>query len=137
MLKDIDKNTVPFRLNFDGSLQEPDYLPSVVPNLLINGSSGIAVGMATNLLPHNLTEVGNGIIELVKNPEATVEDLLKHLKGPDFPGGGIIWMTEDLKRAYETGRGKVMIIIFPYLKVSRFNSSPTPVPSTMIRSLII
>ena len=108
MLKDIDKNTVPFRLNFDGSLQEPDYLPSVVPNLLINGSSGIAVGMATNLLPHNLTEVGNGIIELVKNPEATIEDLLKHLKGPDFPGGGIIWMTDDLKKAYETGRGKVI-----------------------------
>ena len=108
MLKDIDKNTVPFRLNFDGSLQEPDYLPSVVPNLLINGSSGIAVGMATNLLPHNLTEVGNGIIELVKNPEATIEDLLKHLNGPDFPGGGIIWMTDDLKKAYETGRGKVI-----------------------------
>ena len=108
MLKDIDKNTVPFRLNFDGSLQEPDYLPSVVPNLLINGSSGIAVGMATNLLPHNLTEVGNGIIELVRNPGATVKDLLQHLKGPDFPGGGIIWMTDDLIRAYETGRGKVI-----------------------------
>lgn len=108
MLKDIEKNTVPFRLNFDGSLQEPDYLPSVVPNLLINGSSGIAVGMATNLLPHNLTEVGNGIIELVRNPDATVRDLLKFLKGPDFPGGGIIWMTDDLIRAYETGRGKVI-----------------------------
>ncbi|MHB1440563.1 MAG: DNA gyrase subunit A [Cuniculiplasma sp.] len=108
MLKDIDKNTVPFRLNFDGSLQEPDYLPSVVPNLLINGSSGIAVGMATNLLPHNLGEVGAGIIDLVNNPKITIRELLKSVKGPDFPGGGRIWITDDLIRAYETGRGKVI-----------------------------
>jgi DNA gyrase subunit A len=107
-LKDIDKGTVPFRLNFDGTLQEPDYLPSVVPNLLINGSSGIAVGMATNLLPHNLNEIASGIIQMVNNPDITVADILKTVKGPDFPGAGKIWITDDLIRAYETGRGKVI-----------------------------
>ncbi|MCL4344994.1 MAG: DNA gyrase subunit A [Candidatus Thermoplasmatota archaeon] len=107
MLDDIDKETVPFMLNFDGTLQEPVYLPSSIPNLLINGGSGIAVGMATNMLSHNLNEIGSAIIETVKNPERTVRDLLKTVKGPDFPGGGIIWFDEDLISAYETGKGRV------------------------------
>ena len=107
MLVDIDKNTVPFMLNFDGTLQEPVYLPSSIPNLLINGGSGIAVGMATNMLSHNLNEIGNSIIETVKNPEITIPELLKIVKGPDFPGGGIIWFDKDLISAYETGRGRV------------------------------
>ncbi|MGP6240223.1 DNA gyrase subunit A [Cuniculiplasma sp. SKW4] len=107
MLIDIDKNTVPFMMNFDGTLQEPVYLPSSIPNLLINGGSGIAVGMATNMLSHNLNEIGESIIETVKNPEITIPQILKIVKGPDFPGGGIIWFDNDLISAYETGRGKV------------------------------
>ncbi len=108
MLDGIDKETVPFRLNFDGSLSEPDYLPSAFPNLLINGSSGIAVGMATNLLPHNLNEVGEAMIHMIREPEITVPQLMFHIKGPDFPGGGTIWITDDMLRGYETGRGKVI-----------------------------
>ena len=107
MIEDIDRNTVPFYLNFDGSLEQPEYLPSKIPNLLINGGSGIAVGMATNMLPHNLVEVCNAIIMTVKNPEATVEDMLGIIRGPDFPGGGILWFNKDLKDAYTIGRGKV------------------------------
>ena len=107
MIEDIDRNTVPFYLNFDGSLEQPEYLPSKIPNLLINGGSGIAVGMATNMLPHNLVEVCNAIIMTVKNPEATVEDMLNIIRGPDFPGGGILWFNKELKDAYTNGRGKV------------------------------
>ncbi len=107
MLDDIDKETVPFMLNFDGTLEEPVYLPSSIPNLLINGGSGIAVGMATNMLSHNLNEIGKAIIETVKNDEISIGELLKIVKGPDFPGGGIIWFNNDLISAYETGRGKV------------------------------
>ena len=93
MLEDIDKNTVPFMLNFDGSLEEPEYFPTKVPNLLINGRSGIAVGMATNMPPHNLNEICNAITYALDNPEYEVEDLLKFVKGPDFPGGGISFYT--------------------------------------------
>ena len=107
MIEDIDRNTVPFYLNFDGSLEQPEYLPSMIPNLLINGGSGIAVGMATNMLPHNLVEVCNAIIMTVRKPEATVEDMLGIIRGPDFPGGGILWFNKDLKDAYTNGRGKV------------------------------
>ncbi len=107
ILEDIEKNTVPFYLNFDGTLEQPEYLPSKIPNLLINGGSGIAVGMATNMLPHNLVEVCNAIIMTVKNPEATIDDMLGIIKGPDFPGGGIIWFNKELKEAYTNGRGKV------------------------------
>ena len=107
MIEDIDRNTVPFYLNFDGSLEQPEYLPSMIPNLLINGGSGIAVGMATNMLPHNLVEVCNAIIMTVKKPEATVEDMLGIIRCPDFPGGGILWFNKDLKDAYTNGRGKV------------------------------
>lgn len=107
MLVDIEKNTVPFRLNFDGSLEEPEYFPSVIPQLLLNGTSGIAVGMATNMLPHNLNEVGNAVIQLVKNPDSTVADLMQHIKGPDFPTGGIAYVGSELLEAYKSGRGKV------------------------------
>ena len=108
MLQDIDKDTVPFRLNFDGSLEEPEYFPTKVPNLLINGSSGIAVGMATNMAPHNLNEVCNAIIYALEHKEYEVEDLLKIIKGPDFPGGGISFYTPELVDAYTKGRGKVI-----------------------------
>ena len=108
MIEDIDKNTVPFRLNFDGSLEEPEFFPTKVPNLLINGSSGIAVGMATNMLPHNLTEVCNAIVYALEHEEYDVPDLLKIIKGPDFPGGGISFYTPELVDAYTNGRGKVI-----------------------------
>lgn len=108
MLEGIDKETVPFRLNFDGSLNEPDYLPSSFPNLLINGSSGIAVGMATNLLPHNLNEVGEAMVHMIREPDINIHQIMEHIKGPDFPGGGTIWITDDMLRGYETGRGKII-----------------------------
>jgi len=109
MMGDIDKQTVDFSPNFDGSLEEPDILPGMVPNLLVNGSSGIAVGMATNMAPHNLGEVVDGIVHLLDNPDAAVKDLMKFVKGPDFPTGGIICGREGITDAYNTGRGKVLI----------------------------
>jgi DNA gyrase subunit A len=109
MLLDIDKDTVNWQDNYDGTTQEPVVLPARVPNLLLNGTVGIAVGMATNIPPHNLTEICNGIIELIDNPEATVDDLMKHIKGPDFPTGGNIYNTEDIKIAYAGGKGKIMV----------------------------
>lgn len=109
MLQDIDKNTVNFRPNFDESLDEPSVLPSRIPNLLVNGASGIAVGMATNMAPHNLTEVCNGTIAYIENPEITVAELMQHVKGPDFPTGGVIYGVEGVRDAFETGRGRVMM----------------------------
>jgi DNA gyrase subunit A len=109
MLADIDKNTVNFVPNFDDQREEPSVLPSKVPNLLINGSSGIAVGMATNIPPHNLREVAKAIAELVKNPDATTDDLLRHIKGPDFPTGAYIYGEAGIREAYETGRGRVIM----------------------------
>lgn len=109
MLCDIEKETVDFRPNFDETLKEPSVLPSKFPNLLVNGSSGIAVGMATNIPPHNLTEVVKGAIELIENPEASIAQLMKHIKGPDFPTGGIICGVSGIKDAYETGRGSITI----------------------------
>src|SRR5208283_4168652 len=109
MLDDIDKGTVDFSPNFDGSLEEPDILPGMVPNLLVNGSSGIAVGMATNMAPHNLAEIIDGVEYLLDNPEAVIKDLMKFVKGPDFPTAGIICGREGFKDAYTTGRGKVII----------------------------
>ncbi len=109
MLNDIDKQTVDFSPNFDGSLEEPDILPGMIPNLLVNGSSGIAVGMATNMAPHNLGEIVDGIIVLLDNPESTIKDLMKHVKGPDFPTAGIICGREGIVDAYNTGRGKIII----------------------------
>ena len=109
LLDDIDKDTVDFRLNFDDSLEEPTVLPSKIPNLLINGSSGIAVGMATNMLPHNLREVCDGVIATIDNPEISIEELMKHIPAPDMPTGGIIYGTNGIKEAYETGKGKVVV----------------------------
>ncbi len=109
MLRDLDKNTVDFVSNFDDSLQEPTVLPSYLPNLLINGSSGIAVGMATNIPPHNLGEVVDGLIALIKNPDITSEKLMKFIVAPDFPTGGIIYGYEGVKEAYTTGRGRVIV----------------------------
>ncbi len=109
MLRDLDKNTVDFAPNFDDSLQEPVVLPSYIPNLLINGASGIAVGMATNIPPHNLTEIIDGIIALIKNPDLTSEKLMKFVTAPDFPTGGIIYGYSGVKDAYTTGRGRVVL----------------------------
>jgi len=109
MLVDIEKETIDFRPNYDGSRQEPVVLPAKVPNLLLNGQIGIAVGMATNIPPHNLGELVDASIELIDNPEATVDDLLKHVKGPDFPTGATVYGGAPMKQAYQTGRGSVMI----------------------------
>lgn len=109
LLIGIEKDTVDFVDNFDSSLKEPAVLPSKVPNLLVNGSSGIAVGMATNIPPHNLSEVIEGIIYNIDHPEATVKDLMKKIKGPDFPTGGIIMGLEGIREAYETGRGRLVV----------------------------
>lgn len=109
MLADIDKGTVDFQLNFDDTLQEPVVLPAKIPNLLVNGSSGIAVGMATNMPPHNLSEVVDGTIAYIDDPEISIEDLMKHIKGPDFPTGGIIYGYEGVRDAYMTGRGRVVM----------------------------
>jgi DNA gyrase subunit A len=109
MLRDLDKNTVDFAPNFDDSLQEPTVLPSYLPNLLVNGASGIAVGMATNIPPHNLREVVDGIIALIDKPSLNPDDLIKFVKAPDFPTGGIIYGYEGVKEAYQTGRGKIVV----------------------------
>lgn len=109
LLADIDKDTVDFIDNFDNSLKEPAVLPSKVPNLLVNGSSGIAVGMATNIPPHNLAEIVEGIIYRIDHSDAGIRDLMKKIKGPDFPTGGIIMGLEGIKEAYETGRGRLVV----------------------------
>jgi DNA gyrase subunit A len=109
MLRDIDKDTVNFAPNFDESLQEPTVLPSVFPNLLVNGASGIAVGMATNIPPHNMREIIDGVLALINNPELTTEAIMKYVKAPDFPTGGKIYGYEGVKDTYTTGRGKIII----------------------------
>jgi DNA gyrase subunit A len=109
VLQDIDKNTVDFVPNFDNSRKEPSVLPSLVPNMLINGSQGIAVGMATNIPPHNLTEVIDATVHLIDNPEATIEDLTKFVLGPDFPTGGTIFDSKEIAQAYATGRGRIVM----------------------------
>lgn len=109
MLADINKETVDFQLNFDDTIEEPTVLPAKVPNLLINGTSGIAVGMATNMPPHNLTEVVDGTVAYIDNPEITIDELMGFIKGPDFPTGGLIYGYEGVKEAYHTGRGRVVM----------------------------
>ena len=109
MLQDIEKNTVRWAPNYDDRLKEPTVLPSLLPNLLVNGSTGIAVGMATNIPPHNLKEVTRAIIHLVDNPDASAKDLAKHISGPDFPTGGIIYGRAGIREMYETGRGRLVI----------------------------
>lgn len=109
LLYDLDKNTVDFVDNFDGSLKEPLFLPAVLPNLLINGASGIAVGMATNIPPHNLGETVDAIVHLIDNPDSSVEDLMNFIKGPDFPTGAQIYDISEIISAYATGRGKIIM----------------------------
>ncbi len=120
ILADIDKDTVDFQNNFDDSLKEPTVLPTRIPTLLINGTSGIAVGMATNMAPHNLTEVINGTIAYIDNNDITIEELMKYIKAPDFPTGGIIYGYEGVRDAYHTGRGSI---------VMRANASIEPAPN--------
>ncbi len=109
MMTDIDKETVDFTNNFDDSLKEPSVLPAKIPNLLVNGAAGIAVGMATNMAPHNLTEVIEGIIAYIDDRDITIEGLMQYIKGPDFPTGGIIYGVEGVRNAFETGRGRVVV----------------------------
>jgi DNA gyrase subunit A len=109
MIRDIDKETVDFSLNFDDTLQEPTVMPTVLPNLLVNGASGIAVGMATNMPPHNLTEIINGIVAYIENNDVTIADLMQFVKAPDFPTGGTIYGYDGVKEAFETGRGRVVL----------------------------
>src|SRR3990167_2902863 len=109
MLADIEKETVPFRDNYDGTRQEPEVLPAKLPNLLLNGQMGIAVGMATNIPPHNLSEIVDAAITLIDKPDATLDDLLAHVKGPDFPTGGIVYGRDSIRTAFATGRGGVVV----------------------------
>ncbi|SFN28696.1 DNA gyrase subunit A [Paenimyroides ummariense] len=109
ILADIDKETVDFQLNFDDTLEEPKVMPTKIPTLLVNGASGIAVGMATNMAPHNLTEVINGTLAYIDNNDVEIDELLHHIKAPDFPTGGIIYGYEGVKEAYKTGRGRVVM----------------------------
>ncbi|MDH3796205.1 MAG: DNA gyrase subunit A, partial [Flavobacteriaceae bacterium] len=109
MLSDIDKETVDHQLNFDDTLQEPTVLPTRIPNLLINGASGIAVGMATNMPPHNLAEVVDGTVAYIDNPDIEIDELITHIKAPDFPTGGIIYGYDGVREAFHTGRGRVVM----------------------------
>src|SRR5690554_4008766 len=119
MLEDIEKDTVDFSLNFDDSLEEPTVLPTRIPQLLVNGSSGIAVGMATNMMPHNLSEVVDGCIAYIENRDITIDELMKHVKAPDFPTGGIIYGMDGVKAAMHTGRGRVVLRGHTTIEVSK------------------
>ena len=109
MVEDLDKDTVDFQLNYDDSIQEPTVLPTKIPSLLVNGASGIAVGMATNMPPHNLSEVIDGTVAYIENNDIEIEELIKHVKAPDFPTGGVIYGYDGVKEAFETGRGRVVM----------------------------
>lgn len=140
MLSDIDKNTVDFRPNFDESLSEPTVLPARIPSLLVNGASGIAVGMATNMAPHNLSEVIDGTVAYIDNKEITNEELNEHIKGPDFPTGGIIYGTEGIKNAFEGGKGRIVMrgkAEFDVTKTGREQIVITEVPYQVSPSQII
>lgn len=140
MLRDLDKNTVGFSPNFDDSLQEPVVLPSYLPNLLVNGASGIAVGMATNIPPHNLGEVVDGLVALIENPKLKVEDLMKFVKAPDFPTGGIIYGFDGVREALTTGRGRIILRAkanIETLKNERENIVITEIPYQVNKSAMI
>ena len=109
LLRDINKDTIDFLDNYDGTEREPEVLPSRFPNLLVNGASGIAVGMATNIPPHNLTEVIDGVLRLSQNPDITISELMEDIQGPDFPTSGLILGKSGIRRAYETGRGSIQM----------------------------
>ncbi len=140
MLRDLDKNTVGFLPNFDDSLQEPVVLPAYLPNLLVNGASGIAVGMATNIPPHNLGEVVDGLVALIDSPKLTSEDLMKYVKAPDFPTGGIIYGFDGVKEALTTGRGRIILRAkanIETLKNERENIVITEIPYQVNKSALI
>jgi len=140
ILRDLDKDTVDFTPNFDESLKEPTVLPSIVPNLLVNGASGIAVGMATNIPPHNLGEIVDGLIALTKDGDLTNEKLMKYVKAPDFPTGGIIYGYDGVKSAYTTGRGKIIVRAranIETLKGDRKNIVITEIPYYVNKSTLI
>ena len=140
MLTDIDKDTVDFVPNYDDRLKEPVVLPSRLPNLLVNGSTGIAVGMATNIPPHNLGEVIDGVCALIDNPDLTLEDLLRKIKGPDFPTGGIIMGLAGIKSAYATGKGKITLrskTQIEELKNGKFKIVVTEIPYMVNKSRLI
>ena len=140
MLSDIDKDTVDFRPNFDESLSEPTVLPARIPNLLVNGAAGIAVGMATNMAPHNLTEVIDGTIAYIDDKNITIEGLMEHVKAPDFPTGGTIYGTEGVKNAFETGKGRIVMrgkAEFDVSKTGREQIVITEVPYQVSPSQII
>ena len=140
LMRDIDKNTVNFVSNFDESLKEPSVLPSAIPLILANGASGIAVGMATNIPPHCLTEVLGAAIHLIDNPESSIEDLMQYIQGPDFPTGAIILGKEEIKRAYETGRGIIKIRARAYVETTKSGKESiiiTEVPYQVNKSNLI
>lgn len=140
MLTDIDKNTVDFAPNYDGSRQEPRVLPAKLPNLLLNGTVGIAVGMATNIPPHNLNEVVDATLHLIDHPQATVDDLTQFVKGPDFPTGGIIYNQADIKSTYATGKGAIVIRAKAEIvegKGSGFNIIVSEIPYQVNKSTLI
>ncbi len=140
LLNDIEKDTVDFRPNFDDSLQEPTVLPAKFPNLLVNGASGIAVGMATNMAPHNLTEAINGIIAYIDNRDITIPELMKFIKAPDFPTGGIIYGYEGVKDAFETGRGRIVMrakAIFETSKTGKDQIVVNEIPYQVNKSTLI
>ena len=135
LLEDIEKDTVDFVPNFDGSLKEPVVLPSKIPNLLLNGTTGIAVGMATNIPPHNMNEICDAVIHLIDHPNSEVEELINQVKGPDFPTRGIICGTSGIKQAYKTGRGK--IIVKAKAEVSKDKIIITEIPYQVNKSVLI
>jgi DNA gyrase subunit A len=140
MMTDIDKETVDYANNFDDSLKEPTVLPAKIPNLLVNGASGIAVGMATNMAPHNLTEVINGIVAYIDDRDISIDGLMQHIKGPDFPTGGIIYGIEGVRNAFESGRGRVIVrgkAHFDETKTGREQIVVTEVPYQVSPSQII
>ena len=140
LLNDIEKNTVDFVPNFDEKRKEPTVLPARVPTLLINGCSGIAVGMATNIPPHNLKEVINGVIAQIDNPYITVEELMEHIKGPDFPTGAVIMGKSGIRSAYNTGRGKIVVRAKAEIieeKDDRYYINITEIPYQLNKSVLV
>ena len=141
MLQEIEKETVDFVPNFDGSTVEPVVLPSKIPNLLLNGSDGIAVGMATKIPPHNLTEMVSGLLALIDKPDITIAELMKHVPGPDFPTGAFICGREGIKQAYETGKGKIIAraraVIEPIAKGEKEAIIITEIPYQVNKSRLI
>ncbi len=137
MLQDIDKETVKFTPNFDASLQEPTVLPSKLPNLLVNGSSGIAVGMATNIPPHNLNEVSDGIIAQINNPGINIMELMQHIKGPDFPTGALICNRSELVNTYSTGRGHISVRAKTVIEQEKGRIIVTEIPYMVNKSQLL